>query len=234
MGCRRVSRIRHEHGLTEGMPFKYFHQLSLRFCFAKRCPPFRPAFYQDLFFSFFFFISYYSSIQSSCRHTLVMLMTPLLVLLTSMITLPSTASPIGLRNVQCIHKPSAPPASIIDCTNLLRAMGRLPSFHERLTYATDEVLEAGLASCHFELRAIFPSSRQIENIRLIEYFPALQQISDQCLETPQGYNGGQISVGTYFVAALGPEGLLGSARNGTVVHGGINNGSSAETRVVIA
>ena len=113
-------------------------------------------------------------------------------------------------------------------------MGRVPHFNERTTFLADEVLQLDLASCYFELRAKVPSPTVFESIRMIDYFPALQQISNQCLETPEGYSGGRIPVGTYFVAGLGAEGVLEPVRNKTVVRGGMDNGSSARIGVVTA
>ena len=73
------------------------------------------------------------------------------------------------------------------------------------------------------MRAKDPSSGVSEVIRVIEYFPALQQVVDECLETPEEFDGGKTDVGEYFVASMGASGILGSIpiRNETVERGGV-------------
>ena len=147
-----------------------------------------------------------------------MRITILLVLSTSFAPFSLSASPAQPQYiVQCVHMLSAPPVSGTDCTHLLRLLGRISRFHESTTYNPGHRIDMGLASCYFRLRAKVPKSGHSEEIRLIEYFPALQQISDECLETPEGYDGGFTPVGDYFLASLGANGLLGSMRNETVV-----------------
>ena len=102
-------------------------------------------------------------------------------------------------------------------------MGRLPRFHESTTYFSGTVIHYGLRSCEFQLRGKRPASGDIERIRLIEYFPAFQQISDQCLETPEDYSGGRTDVGNQFFATLGADRLFEVVRNATVGSGGTND-----------
>ena len=64
-----------------------------------------------------------------------------------------------------------------------------------------------------------------------DYFPALQQISDDCLGKPEKFNGGVTPIGEFFLASLGAPGLLPEGGNRTV---GTDDGASAATRGVTA
>ena len=148
-----------------------------------------------------------------------MLIALILIPLTSL-ALPLTASsPKHKNTVQCVHVPNVPPASIVDCTNLLRVLGHEAPFHESVTYISGDVIDEGVGSCHFSLRGRYPTSGMSERIKMVEYFPALQRISLECLETPEGYAGGKIPVGEFFVAGLGADGVLGSVANITAGRG---------------
>ena len=150
-----------------------------------------------------------------------MLITLLLMLSTSFAPLTLTASPVEFPNsVQCVHLPNAPPARFFDCTNLLRLLSNVPRFHELRTYTAGDSIRLGFASCVFQLRGKEPWSGVRERIKLIDCFPALQQISDECLETPEGYNGGQTPVGAYFWGSLGADIFSGAGGNVTVVREG--------------
>ena len=92
-------------------------------------------------------------------------------------------------------------------------MARIPRFHFTAAYYSGDIVDLGFASCNFKLKGKVPSSGARERIRLIEYFPAFQQISDQCMERPQDYAGGRTPVGKYFLASMGADGLLGSMGN---------------------
>ena len=109
-------------------------------------------------------------------------------------------------------------------------MSQIPRFHIRAGYIAGDRIHYTLSSCVFQLRARAPDSGIRERIRLIEYFPALQRISDQCLETTGAFDGGTTDVGNHFWASLGADRLF--AGNGTVGSGGI--GETAGIGVVTA
>lgn len=129
---------------------------------------------------------YSSSIQPFLTHTSAMLTTPLFILSTSFVPLTFASPTVPQRDVRCVHLPGAQPfsASTDDCTNLLRIMSREGSFHESTTYTAGHVIHRHHASCDFRLRKRSSPPGGSEELRLIEYFPAFQHISDQCLGTP--------------------------------------------------
>ena len=164
-----------------------------------------------------------------------MLIALLLILSTSLAPLPLTASPTALKaSVQCVYMLVIPPTSVHDCTNLLSLMTEhIIRYKYDSTYHADDFFSIGRASCYFQMRAKDPSSGVSEVIKMVDYFPALEQIRDQCLETPEEFKGGTTDVGEHFLASLGALGILVRGRNETVGREGGNH-ESAGIGVVIA
>ena len=166
--------------------------------------------------------------QASYTYISVMLITLLLILSTWFAPLTLTASPVGFQDtVHCYNKPGSPPASVSDCTNLLESIDTLPRFRVKTIYLAKKSITFELGSCDLQLRAKDPQSGVFERIRLREYFPALQQIIDQCLETWGQYSCGRIDVGQYFWASLGADRPVGKVGNETFA-GGSNGGTGVK------
>ena len=171
-----------------------------------------------------FFDSHYS-FYIRCTHIYILTMFINLLIILFISLAPLTASlvgPMALQDtVDCYNVSGVLPASVIDCTNLLTYMDSLPRFHIKTIYTTGLPLNFNLASCEFQLRAKLPESGISERIRLVNYWPAFRQITDQCLDTSEEYNSGRTDVGQHFWASLGADSIIRSVRNETVARGGV-------------
>ena len=88
-----------------------------------------------------------------------------------MVPLPLTALPVELQHsIECVHKPSSPPASISHCIDLLRLLGHVLHFHATDTYRTKESFNLSVASCNFHLQGkhvLTEKKREDQNNRLL-------------------------------------------------------------------
>ena len=163
---------------------------------------------------------FYPRLYKRPAHISAMLITLLLILSTGFAPLALTASPTGLQDtVHCYNKPDFPSASITDCTDLLKSLETIPRFRVKTIYSAGRRMTVEFLSCNFQLLPKDPYSGAIERIKLIQYFPALQQTIEQCLEAEEQYNCGWIDVGQHFWAGIGADRPVGNVTDGTVAKG---------------
>lgn len=123
--------------------------------------------------------------------------------------LPLTPATPLFPTIQCVHLPSVPPATLSDCTELLSLVSRTPRFRFDTAYISAEAISYGYRSCTFTFRGKAPASADRERFRLIEWFPAFQEIGQRCLESGQGWAGGRMDVGRFFEVGVGADGVVG-------------------------
>lgn len=141
--------------------------------------------------------------------------------------------PASNGDVVCHHfdnLPMSPPS----CNQLLGRIRDLSWVQRTTTFGIHESPPGAAprteydSTCQFQIQARRFHS---ESLKLIDYFPAFEEINQRCIRTSTLYNGGSIRIGVTgsFVVILSRKRTTASGSNGTLVPGDLTGLMGAET-----